>query len=199
MALRRDRRVALIALAMLVAGLIAPVAWFWIGSSRLVRHVRGMEDRAIRVIDRLRVPELEVRYGATRMEDGQIRIAWALSLIGSPELLRMAFQDDPYWQPGRGVWVSVLYDSNLDMRQTCLRLATRIGESAARCPDVGGDRDWQEYWLPIEAEGTEGGVTIHLRRLREEEGFLEDDFSVVAEFDVKACGTLRDPGTGSCP
>jgi hypothetical protein len=184
---------------MLVVGLVAPVAWFWIGSSHLVPKVRGMEARAIGVIEHLDVPQLEPRDGPTRMGDREIRVAWALSLIGSPELLRMAFQDDPYWQPGRGVWVSVTYRSNLDMRRTGLRLAKEIGEPATRCPDTDGHKAWEEYWLPIEGEGAEGGVTIYLRRLRDEDGVLEQEFSVVAEFDVKACGTLRDPGTGSCP
>jgi hypothetical protein len=196
MAPLRDRRVALIAVALLLLGLATPFVWFRIGSSALVRRVRGMEDRAIQVIERSRVAELELRYGPTRKEEGQIRIAWALSMIGSPELLRMAFQDDPYWQPGRGVWVSAIYRSTHDMRQTCLLLADEIGHPAGKCPDR---EDWEEYWLPIEADGAEGGVTIYDRRLRDENGVLEGEFSVVAEFEVKACGTLREPGMGSCP
>jgi hypothetical protein len=201
MASRRDAPAALIAVALLVAGLVAPFVWFRVGSSALVRHVRGMEDRAIQVIERSRVAELELRYGPTRKEEGQIRVAWALSMIGSPELLRMAFQDDPYWQPGRGVWVTSVYGSPLGMRQTCLRIAGHIGEPAVRCPDMGPDKDSQEYeyWLPIEEHGAEGGVSIHLRRLRDAEGLLEREFSVVAEFSVKAWGNLREPGTGSCP
>lgn len=147
------------------------------------------------VINELSVPELELREGPGRMEEGEIRLAWALSQIGSPELLRELFQEDPHWQPGRGVWVSVLYGSHLEMRQTCLRLARQIGEPASRCPD----EDREVYWLPIEAQGAEGGVTIYPRRLRGDQDPLEQDFSVVAEFEVKACGTLREAGTGSCP
>jgi hypothetical protein len=190
----------LIALALLITGLVAPIVWFRTGSSSLVRHVRGMEERAIDVIERFDGSELELRYGPTRKGEGQIRIAWALSLIGSPELLRIAFQDDPYWQPGRGVWVSATYRSSFDMRRTCLSLARRIGEPASRCPKINQkEEESSEYWIPIREEGTDGSVTVYLRRLRDATSSLEDQFSVVAEFDVKACGTLRDRGTGPCP
>jgi hypothetical protein len=73
MAARRDSRVALIALAMFVVGLVAPVAWFWIGSSHLVPKVRGMEDRAIGVIEHLDVPQLEPRDGPRSVSPGHSR------------------------------------------------------------------------------------------------------------------------------
>jgi hypothetical protein len=198
MAPPRDSRVALIALAMLLVGLLVgiavPVVWFRIASSGAVRDVRALEDRAIGVIEDLRIPGLELRHGPTRKEDGEIRKAWAFSMLGSPDWLSF-FLSDPYWKPGRGVLVTAMFRSDLDMRQTCLRLARHIGEPPARCPD----EDWEEYWLPIEAEGADGSVTIYLRRLRDAEGALEREFSVVADFSVQACGTLREPGSGPCP
>lgn len=198
MATVRDRRVAFIALAMLIVGVTAPVFWFFVASSGTVREIRALEDRAIRVIEELRTPELELRYGPTRKSDAEIRKAWAFSLIGSPDLLTM-FLDHPSWRPGQGTGVTAMYRSDVDMRGTCLRLARHIGEPDTRCPDMGPDEQDTEYWLPIDAEGAWGGIYIYLRRLRNAQGELEDDFSVVAEFSVHACGTLREPGSGPCP
>lgn len=195
MGLRRDGSVAVIALAMLVVGLGAPVIWFRVASSGAVREVRALEDHAIRVIEDLRTPGLELRQGPTRKSVGEIRKAWAFSLLGSPDWLSF-FLADPYWKPGRGTLVTAMFRSDVDMRRTCLRLARHMGEPDTRCPD---EEDWEEYWLPIKVEGAEGGITIYLRRLRDAEGALEREFSVVADFSVQACGTLREPGTGSCP
>lgn len=182
-------------LGILVLALGAPVAWFWLGSSGAVHEVRALEDRAVATIGRLRTPGLVLEQGPTRRAGGDIRLAWALSKVGSPDPLTILL-DDPYWRPGRGVWVSMMFRSPLSLQETCLRLAERLVRPAGECSEQ--EDAW--YMLPIARHaGVDGFVEVYRRRLRGPDGTLEREPSVVAEFSVKGCGTERSPGSGPCP
>jgi hypothetical protein len=191
---RRRRRVALIVAAVMFATIALLLAWFWIGSSGAVRQARALEDRAIRVVEDLRIPELRAGRGPSRMMEKEIRLAWALSKTGDPEPLTMLLVGDLYWRPGRGIWVESLFRSDLEMRGACLRLADTIGHPASRCP---AREDWDEYWLPVEREGVSGAVYVH-EQLRSPLG-TKREYVTIVTFELKACGTVREPGSGPCP
>jgi hypothetical protein len=194
---RRGRRVALIVAAGIFATTALLLAWFWIASSGAVTEVRAMEDRAIGVVEDLRIPELEPRRGPSRIPEGDIRLAWALSKVGDPERLGMLMVDDLYWRPGRGVGVSMLFRSELDMPETCRRLAERVGRPLTKCPDSPEGPEWEEWWVPIRGGGVSGGARI-FRHLRSSLGTTRE-YLILVEFEVHACGSVREPGSGPCP
>jgi hypothetical protein len=196
MAHRPAGRVALIVVAILLTVIAAAAAWFWIGSSRAVGDVREMEDLAIRVIRDLRLPELELQRGPTRMAERDVRLAWALSKVGDPELLGMLLVDDLYWRPGRGVGISMLFRSPMDIRETCLRLRDHVERPSTNCPDSPEGPESEEWLVPIEGESVAGEARI-FRQLRTPLG-TKREYVILVEFDVEACGTVRTQASDPC-
>ncbi|HEX6207239.1 MAG TPA: hypothetical protein VF058_02660 [Actinomycetota bacterium] len=195
---------AAVLLGILVAIPVAAVGWTWLATPDHVAEVRALEDRAIAYMERFRAPELEFRGTYDRVPESDVRLVTALRRLPGGELLAFAMWGDsgPPWEPGYGVWVRARYRSSLSERETCHLLASTAGVPRSECVAGEGDPlvpDERPYTLSLRGEGLEGSAEVYRRRLRDANGDLEPEFSVVADIVMRACGTERFPGIGSCP
>lgn len=205
--MRRDLIGVLVTMAILI---VLPIllfsgAFIWFTVAAPVEDVRALEDRAISYINGLRAPELEFRRGLERIPERDIRLSWAVDRLPGGQILHFFLWGDsgPPWSPGSGVTISALFRSSLHKRETCHLIAQQAGKRPSECVEgdvveVGYPGE-HTYTLDLEDEGVQGDVEVYLSRLRNERGVLMEEFFVVADFAIEACGEERLPGVAPCP